>query len=287
MKCWICGGQQLTRIRASGVQGALDSTRFKITDAAYGVTLAIDQCASCGFRQCSDLDDAVAHYESMIDDGYEASSPARSLQAAQLVQSVLGKRSPSGLRLLDVGAGSGLLVEQANAIGVRAEGVEPSYWLYQRATDRGLKFHHGVIPHPDVQPGYDLMTVVDVIEHVNDPVGLMCEAGRLLSDTGVGLVVTPDVSSFAARAMGWRWWHYRVAHIGYFNQSTLTAALDHAGLVAERWFRPTWHFPLDYLIERACVYVPGQPRLKMPGSAGSWVVPLNLFDSLAVVFRKR
>ena len=35
------------------------------------------------------------------------------------------------------------------------------------------------------------------------------------------VIVTPDIGSLAARIMGGRWWHYRVAHINFFNRRSL------------------------------------------------------------------
>ena len=55
-------------------------------------------------------------------------------------------------------------------------------------------------------------------------------------------VVTPDVGSVAARLMRHRWWHFRAAHIGYFNHRTLAAAAAKAGLRVVSTRRPVWYF---------------------------------------------
>jgi 2-polyprenyl-3-methyl-5-hydroxy-6-metoxy-1,4-benzoquinol methylase len=76
---------------------------------------------------------------------------------------------------------------------------------------------------------FDLITCVDIIEHVANPVEILKKCSSLLDKGGRLLIVTPDNASFAARLFGYRWWHYRIAHISYFNIETLKFALAAAG----------------------------------------------------------
>ena len=147
--------------------------------------------------------------------------------------------------------------------------------------------HHGALPDPDIaKRRFDAVTIVDVIEHVSDPVGLLKEARSVLSPQGIGVVVTPDVSSWAARVMGRRWWHYRIAHIGYFNRKTLTTALEKAGLRVVASGRPRWYFSGDYLGERLASYLP-IPFSKVSFSwAKPITIPLDLRDSIYLVFAR-
>src|SRR6185312_17166433 len=102
--------------------------------------------------------------------------------------------------------------------------IEPSLALQAQAQARGLPVHRGVLPSPNVTGLYDIVTAVDVIEHVPDPVGLMRVIAATMAPQGIAVFVTPDVGSFAARLLSWKWWHYRIAHIGYFDQRTLRRA---------------------------------------------------------------
>ena len=131
-----------------------------------------------------------------------------------------------------------------------------------------------------------MVTLVDVIEHVSKPVELLSNAQVEISHQGVGLVVTPDLNSLVASLMGWRWWHFRIAHIGYFNKSTLLLALKRVGLKPIRIGRPSWYFSADYLLERVNQYLPRYLRLPVLRFSKRLTIPLNLRDSLFVVFRK-
>ena len=111
-------------------------------------------------------------------------------------------------------------------------------------------------------------------------------ASHLASD-GIAVIVTPDGGSLAARILRKKWWHYRVAHISYFNRSTLELALARSGLEAVAWLRPSWFFPLDYLLLRLGHYVPFVARLASIRLAQSVTIPLNLYDSWLVIAKKR
>lgn len=285
--CRVCGGDALALAKVSNLRGALGAQDFAITDDCYGVTGAIYRCGSCGFMQCHDMSHVVEFYQSLEDPTYEAGRDERLLQAQRLLDAIvpiLGK-DPGSLRLLDVGAGSGILVEAASRMRIKAEGVEPSSWLSAAARTHGCRVHHGVLPHPDAVGPYDLVTQVDVIEHVEDPLGLLKASAALLAPDGLLAVVTPDVSSLAARLMGWRWWHFRVAHIGYFSFDTLALLCRRAGLEPIARKRPAWYFTVSYLRQRLARYVPSWllPRARW---MDRFVVRLNLRDSVLLICRR-
>ncbi|WP_419908181.1 class I SAM-dependent methyltransferase [Hoeflea sp.] len=282
--CWVCGSENMALANRGNLPQTLGSEAFQITDQGYGRTADIHRCADCGFLQCSDLPDVLEYYEDMDDTGYEDTRAQRALQARRLLQTIAPFK-PGG-RLLDVGAGSGILVDEALQAGYHAEGIEPSVALQKRAAASALSVHLGVLPDPSVRGPYDCVTLIDVIEHVPDPVGLLTDIAGVLKDDGVCLIVTPDVRSWAARLMRWHWWHYRIAHIGYFDRSTLTRAAGAAGLQILSISRPTWYFPASYLMERVLSYAPNRLRPPVPRMADKITVPLNLFDSYALICRK-
>lgn len=283
--CWICRSSRLALERPANFGGELTSDSFAITDAHYGQTAAIYRCEQCGFLECPDLVDALRYYEALEDPAYEEGRRERRLQMKRLLQRV--RREKPGGRLLDVGAGSGMLVEEALSLGFEAEGIEPSRWLQERAAGRGLAVHLGTLPSPAVRPPYDVVTLIDVIEHVSDPMELLRQAAGHLAPEGLAAVVTPDVGSLAARLLGRRWWHFRVAHIGYFSRATLQRALRAAGFELLGISRPAWYFGADYLLERVSAYLPGGLRLPVPGLARRITVPLNLGDSLLALCRPK
>ncbi|MCB1738571.1 MAG: class I SAM-dependent methyltransferase [Gammaproteobacteria bacterium] len=282
--CWVCGSSDLDLVKKGDLPGELSEQDFRITDADYGRTGNIYRCRACGFHQCSEMLDVLQFYSDMDDPDYEATREQRALQEASLLKEIR-KWRPTG-RLLDVGAGAGILVEEALKLGYAAEGVEPARSLQSAAAALDLPVHLGVLPHKDAQGPYDVLTMIDVIEHVPNPVEVLKTVREALADDGIAAIVTPDRKALAARIMGWKWWHYRMAHIGYFDRQTLTLALKEAGLEPIAFQRPGWYFPASYLFERVMQYIPFARGLKAPRFMDGIVIPLNLRDSLMVLCRR-
>ena len=110
---------------------------------------------------------------------------------------------------------------------------------------------------------------------------------------GLVVVTTPDAASVAARVMRRKWWHYRVAHVGYFNRETMTRALTQAGLTLERVERYSWVLSVGYIAERLERYLPiGFLRRRIAETGVGRrlfqkAIPVNLLDSLTYYARKR
>jgi SAM-dependent methyltransferase len=280
-RCWICGGARLRLVKPSNLPEGLHPDALRITDANYGLTADIFRCEGCGFLQCPNVPPVLELYEKMSDDSYEGTRAARARQARALMNII--SRHKKAARLLDVGAGSGILVEEALASGFAARGIEPSSPLQAIAAQRGLPVTHGVLPNSELPGPFDVVTLIDVIEHVPDPVDLVRRIKSVMAPDGIFVVVTPDVDSVAARLMGWKWWHFRAAHIGYFNKSTLGLALEKAGLRVIAITRPSWRLPSSYLARRAFSYLPRPFRPPLPQILDRLVVPINLYDSLLFI----
>jgi SAM-dependent methyltransferase len=279
--CWVCACKSLTRVRETTLPAVLMSDDFKITDKKFGSIGALDKCRCCGFFQCTDLADVAGYYVEMDDTQYEATRKARALQELEILKYI--PTSQRRGRLLDIGAGSGILIEQAKQWGLEAIGIEPSIALQARAAEYGLRVHLGTLPHADVQGPFDIITMVDVIEHVPDPVDLLRKARELLAPSGILLVTTPDRRSVVARLMRWKWWHYRIAHIGYFDAMTLATAVSRAGFEFKSLSRPGWRLPASYLIERVTSYGPDFLQVKPPAMLDRLIIPLNFRDSILAI----
>ncbi len=80
---------------------------------------------------------------------------------------------------------------------------------------------------------YDTVTMLDVVEHLEDPWGSIAKAASLVREGGVMAVSTPDLGSLAARLLGARNELVQKAesgeHLTFFTRRTLTAALHRAG----------------------------------------------------------
>ena len=291
--CWVCGSRS-ARLYLQGRRpsGPLDATRFRITDHDYGTSATLWQCGACGFVYADPLpaDDLLAMYEQLDDPEYVDGRPYRLAQMQTLMAQILHVTGRVA-SLLDVGAGTGMLVEAAQLQGLRAAGVEPSRQLSEEARSRGLDVHTGVLPHTRVAEPVDVVTCVDVIEHVQDPVGLLHQLAAQVAPGGWVVVTTPDPDSVARRLLLRRWWHFRLAHVCFLPTTALDVAARRTGLQVVRRERQTWWFSIGYLAERVGALLGGARaagvvasiQRSLPGSG--LLVPLNLYDSWVVFLR--
>jgi SAM-dependent methyltransferase len=282
-KCCICGNELWRLFKESSLAGIVSPDDFRITDSRYGVTGRICKCMNCGFKQVSDVKDVLSFYEALEDEDYDSNRKQRGLQARSILKKVQNyiKRG----RLLDVGAASGILLEQGVALGYDCEGVEPSKALSAIASRNGQKVHLGILPHPDVSGKYDVITLVDVIEHIPNPVQLLRDIAAHLKPTGFGVLTTPNEQSLVAKLLGGRWWHYRIAHIGYFNLKTIKLALSQAGLEVVSVSSPPWFFSFEYAYQRAMFYLPIFQYFGFPQWIKNKTIRINFFDSMQIIFR--
>lgn len=291
-RCWICGDSKTVSWKDRSLPRLLTPDDLRITDSRYGLTLALRRCLTCGFlfAEGEDLQNLTGLYEALEDPGYEESQDSRALQMRWLLDRLRALR-PAAHTLLDIGAGAGLLVAEARRQGLEAEGVEPSRRLVDAARHpHGVDLMQGTFPHPALaERRFDVVLLVDVIEHVADPVGLLRACAGALTCGGVLAVVTPDAGSLAARAFGRRWWHYRLAHVGYFQARSAKRAFQEAGLTVLARFRARWFFRIHYVAERLARYLPlgrlnaAVLRTRAGQKLYARVVPLNPCDSFVFV----
>lgn len=150
---------------------------------------------------------------------------------------------PAGMTLLDVGCSTGLFLDEARRAGFVVSGVEISPKSGGVARDRlGLDVHIGdwrTAGYADAQ--FDVITLLDLIEHLPDPIGELVALRRLLKPGGILLQSTPDidglfprVSHRFAKALGY-WPHPEAPyHLFQFSKRTLTELTRRAGYMPLR-----------------------------------------------------
>src|SRR5436305_5492646 len=117
--CAICSGPLRLLYRGSGIEARAES--FSPTNHAPGQYGDLYSCDRCGTVQQPSLprgDALLDLYRRMRDDHYLDEEEGRRRTARRLLD-VIGRRAPSG-RLLDVGCGHGLLLDEAASAATRS-----------------------------------------------------------------------------------------------------------------------------------------------------------------------
>lgn len=182
-----------------------------------------------------------ASYAEIYRDLYERHWWWRAREA--LLVDVLRERLPAvrPLRILDIGCGDGLFFDRLAEFGT-VEGIEPDGSLLDPGGPHRARIHVAPLDErfaPDAP--YDVVLLLDVLEHLADPVAALRQALRLLADSGTLVVTVP-----AFRAL---WTSHDVIneHVTRFDRRSLALVARDAGAridVARYFFH--WVFPVKF-----------------------------------------
>jgi 2-polyprenyl-3-methyl-5-hydroxy-6-metoxy-1,4-benzoquinol methylase len=250
------------------------------------------RCLSCGFRFSSpavnpNLANTLADYEAAYLQ-YLAPDAADKANSDSLRRWMERFYPLNGARLLDVGAGSGKLVRGLRSNGVAAEGLEPSRALFDHFLAGDAAFTCAMLAEhrSSGTARFDVVTAFDVIEHVAEPNAFLADVANVLKPGGVFFASTPNVGSLTARVFGARWHFYYPYHLSYFSPATLSAAAAVHGLTRLDWRHRGRLRSVGYMVRYAAEFIRGGSAPSWADRFDSWYVPVNLFDTMYLAFRK-
>lgn len=291
--CNLCGsGRSRVRFRSPDPWPDAGAGHFAATTDKFGAYGTVRECLDCGLLYTSPRPAAGALLEGYADNedpGYSEESDARCMNA-YLSLAVLRRHAPGG-RLLEVGCANGYFLNAARTT-YDVVGVEPSRWARAAAGRLGLSVPAATLEEarfPDA--AFDAVVLIDVIEHLPDPLAVLTEAARLLRPGGILYLVTPDAESLSARLLRGRWWGLRPAHVYYFSRRTMAGMLEKAGFRMEFARSYGRIFSWGYWLSRLSNYpriatAPVCALVELLGIRDKFLY-LDTRDSMQVVARRR
>lgn len=145
-----------------------------------------------------------------------------------------------GLRVLDLGCGSGFLCEHAVQAEARSvcgidlvepKGISQSRWQFCQVDLDAVDWSTKVL---QIEEAWDLILAFDILEHVRSPYDFLRNIQSLLSPQGKLVLTTPNTASWE-RLLRPRSWSGATdpQHKCLFNRYSLQFLVDRAGLQPE------------------------------------------------------
>lgn len=183
---------------------------------------------------------------------------ARNDSVREVASRLLGERQDAAI--LDIGCGDGVLFPFFSQFG-DVEGIEPDAGVVSEASPWRQRIQ--IRPFDEsFSPGrrFDLIVMLDVLEHLEDPRRALGHVRELLQDDGRVLVTVP--------AFQLLWTHHDELnhHFRRYTKPALSSVAQSAGLkVLESWYEFQWLF-FAKLVERARERLAGpSPPEEVPG----------------------
>jgi SAM-dependent methyltransferase len=136
------------------------------------------------------------------------------------------------IKVLDFGSGNGEFLSVCNAFGFEAHGVDRSD--ARRSISSHVRVHESLAAASSCGP-FDVVTLFEVLEHVDEPRSLLVDLRNVLRSGGLLIVETPDCEGISSME---KEDHYRAIHpldhINVFEAATLREFVERAGFIQIR-----------------------------------------------------
>jgi SAM-dependent methyltransferase len=131
--------------------------------------------------------------------GKQFALPIRALPGTHehVIQTAL-RYVPPGSRALDLGAGSGALTERLLAANFQVTAADIGDAFALKTDFVSLDFNDPLFDRA-LSCEFDLITAVEVIEHLENPTAFLRSISRLLKPAGIAILTTPNVENVPAR----------------------------------------------------------------------------------------
>jgi SAM-dependent methyltransferase len=229
-RCSICAGHTV----------AVGSKRSTTTT----LTFELRQCTECGFAF---VRDPISDFAALYDDAYyrgegadravsyvhEVTHFQRSVRqyewrgVVDVVESARRERGSEGApRWLDFGCGAGGLVRYLARRGVDAYGFEEGH-----GRELALRQKLPILSADELEKSerFDVVTAIEVLEHVFDPLDVLRTIRRALKPGGLFFYTTGNPSGRSPSALlGWSYLVPEV-HVSFYEPRTMSLALEKTG----------------------------------------------------------
>jgi 2-polyprenyl-3-methyl-5-hydroxy-6-metoxy-1,4-benzoquinol methylase len=140
------------------------------------------------------------------------------------------KKFKSSGSLFDLGAGWGHFMLAGQELGYDVYGIEISEqpYLYCK-NDLKLNVDHIDFFKLDENKKFDIITMWDVLEHIDRADDFIEKIGKLQDEKGILVLQVPQIDSYFAKKYRDKWKMMGLDHVNYFSKDTITRMLNRYG----------------------------------------------------------
>lgn len=251
------------------------------------------QCSVChlGRTETSGFDPESYYTRDYFDGGhadgyadYLGAEPVLRREFSATVDFIRGFK-PGG-RLLELGCAYGFFLAAAKPY-FDVTGIEIAEDAAAHGRSLGLNVITGAADENMLSglAPFDVIVLLDVIEHLPDPLGTLALCEQHLAPGGIVVIATGDFGSWPARLAGARWRLMTPPqHLWFFTRESMRGMAEKLGLRMERFEHPWKIVPLSLIVFQLKRMLGLRPTRATTASRIG--LPANLFDAMRVVLRK-
>jgi SAM-dependent methyltransferase len=133
--------------------------------------------------------------------------------------------------MLDVGCAAGFILKGFQSAGWTGQGIEPNRRMAEFAAEYcHTRIHVGSLDDDDSEEQFDLVTLIQLIAHFDDPKQEIAAALSRVKPGGCCLVETWNVESWSARLLGAAWHEYSPPSVlHWFSFDRLVSLFEELG----------------------------------------------------------
>jgi len=127
----------------------------------------------------------------------------------RLFKRVISKNKNETIKVLDIGGGSGWLLDLIKSLDSRVQFtqvVDIDTNAKEIAENNGHNYYQGTIETFETNEKFDIVLMLNLIEHISNPKDTLVKIDKLLNHEGVVLIKTPNIESYDARLFRNSYW---------------------------------------------------------------------------------
>ncbi len=229
--CPVCGSDQTELFcQTKDLEYLTSDTEYTYNECRNCTTVYIDKFPLSKLKEIY-----PANYYSFLGQKRNLALTIKEFLDKLTFQSLLKSFQNRRINVLDVGGGSGWLLDIIRSIHKNihvSQVVDIDANAKELAESNGHAFFQGPIEEFETKTQFDFVLMLNLIEHISNPVETLNKIERLLSPDGKILIKTPNVDSWDARLFRSTYWGglHCPRHWILFSQKSFRMMVDQTPL---------------------------------------------------------